>query len=114
MLVIKTFLEINNNKTKTFCNIDLLVQKRIEHFQSITFICYCNENDQELKYFAKNIWLCKKKKKKKKIISKKCCCFAENRHFQCGFFAFSRKTLNSGIFKLYMDEEKKFMLNLFL
>ena len=55
-----------------------------------------------------------KKKKKKKIISKKCCCFAENRHFQCGFFAFSRKTLNSGIFKLYMDEEKKFMLNLFL
>ena len=66
MLVIKTFLEINNNKTKTFCNIDLLVQKRIEHFQSITFICYCNENDQELKYFAKNIWLCKKKKKKKK------------------------------------------------
>lgn len=60
---------------------DLLIQKRIEHFQSITFICYCRENDQELKYYAKNIWLCKKK-----IISKKCCCFAENRHFQCVFF----------------------------
>lgn len=62
---------------------DLLIQKRIEHFQSITFICYCRENDQELKYYAKNIWLCKKK-----IISKKCCCFAENRHFQCVFFFF--------------------------
>ena len=87
---------------------DLLIQKRIEHFQSITFICYCRENDQELKYYAKNIWLCKKK-----IISKKCCCFAENRHFQCVFFfAFSTRTLNSGIFKLYMGEEKKLYVKL--
>ena len=30
------------------------------------------------------------------------------------FFAFSTRTLNSGIFKLYMCEEKNFMLNLFL
>lgn len=45
---------------------DLLIQKRIEHFQSITFICYCRENDQELKYYAKNIWLCKKKKSSQK------------------------------------------------
>ena len=50
----------------------------------------------------------------KKIISKKCCCFAENRHFQCVFFffAFSTRTLNSGIFKLYMCEEKKLYVKL--
>lgn len=47
---------------------DLLIQKRIEHFQSITFICYCRENDQELKYYAKNIWLWKKKNHLKKVL----------------------------------------------
>lgn len=91
---------------------DLLIQKRIEHFQSITFICYCRENDQELKYYAKNIWLCKKKKSSQKsaVVLQKTDIF----NVCVFFFAFSTRTLNSGIFKLYMCEEKNFMLNLFL
>lgn len=88
---------------------DLLIQKRIEHFQSITFICYCRENDQELKYYAKNIWLCKKKNHLKKVLL-----FCRKQTFSMCvfFFAFSTRTLNSGIFKLYMCEEKKLYVKL--
>ena len=32
-------------------NIDFLIQKRIDRFQSRRFICNCDKNDQEHKYF---------------------------------------------------------------
>ena len=90
------------------CNIYILFQKRVNHFQSSKFVgCDCNDKHKYFEIYCSSCSYNANFFTRNYFQPTNYYCFAEDKDIFCGFCLTLKLTLNENIYKPCIDEEGK-------